>query len=45
MHKPYAAANVRTLMRTPRTSMILDAQETIVAPVVSTSSTNRICFP
>lgn len=40
-----ATANVNTLIRTPSTSKSVDAQATVVDPVVSTSSIISTCFP
>ena len=40
-----ATANVNTLIRTPSTLKSVDAQATVVDPVVSTSSIISTCFP
>lgn len=44
IHEP-ATASVRILTCTPPTSLSASAHAVVVAPVVSTSSTIRICFP
>lgn len=45
-HSIYSAtANVNTLIRIPLTPANADAQATVVAPVVNTSSTSKTCFP
>ena len=44
IYQKFATASVSTLIRTPSTSRNTSAHVVMVAPVVSTSSTNKIYF-